>query len=63
VPETWEVRELDKMPNNMERELIDPTSSRKIGHHMREGVLPTVITLIHICSCLKKLQAWKWRGA
>ena len=41
VPETWEVRDsqdskgktLDKkMPYNGERKLVEPTSSRKIGH-------------------------------
>jgi hypothetical protein len=26
------------MPYSRKRELIDPTSSRKIGHQMREGV-------------------------
>jgi hypothetical protein len=48
VPETWEVRDsqdskggtLDEMPNSRERELIEPTSSRKIGHQMRRGKLP-----------------------
>ena len=29
---------LDKMPNSRERELIEPTSSRKTGHLMRERV-------------------------
>jgi hypothetical protein len=31
----------------------------------RQGIKrhPTVKTLIHICSCLKELQGWKWRGA
>ena len=49
VPETWEVRDsqdskggtLDEMPNSRERELIEPTSSRKTGHQMRErGAIP-----------------------
>jgi hypothetical protein len=43
APETWEVRDsqdskgrtLDEMPDNRERELIEPTSSRK---SVREGV-------------------------
>jgi hypothetical protein len=43
-PEIWEVRDsqhskggsLDEMPNNRERELTEPTSSRKTGHQMRE---------------------------
>ena len=29
---------LDKMPNNKERELIEPISSRKTGHQVRDGV-------------------------
>ena len=49
VPETWEVRDsqdskggtLDEMPDSRERELIEPTSSRKTGHQMRErGAIP-----------------------
>ena len=46
TPETWEVRDsqdskgetLDEILNSRERELIEPTSSRKTGHQMREGV-------------------------
>jgi hypothetical protein len=46
APETWEVRysqdskggTLDEMLNSRERELIEPTSSRKTEHQMREGV-------------------------
>ena len=41
VPETWEVRDsgiLDEMPYIGERELIEPTSSRKTGHQVRDGV-------------------------
>jgi hypothetical protein len=46
VPETWEVRDsqdskrrtLDKMPYTGERELIEPTSSKKTGHQVRDGV-------------------------
>jgi hypothetical protein len=46
APEIWEVRDtqeikggtLDEMPGTRERELIDPTSSRKIGHQVRDGV-------------------------
>ena len=45
-PEIWEVRDsqhskggtLDEMPNNRERELTEPTSSRKTGHQVREEV-------------------------
>jgi hypothetical protein len=29
---------LDEMPNSRERELIEPTSSRKTGYQVREGV-------------------------
>ena len=44
APETWKVRDsqdskggtLDKMPDNRERELIEPTSSRKTRHQMRK---------------------------
>jgi hypothetical protein len=43
-PETWEVREsqdskgetLYEMPGSREGELIDSTSSRKMGHQVRE---------------------------
>jgi hypothetical protein len=49
APETWEVRDsqdskgqaVDEMPNSRERELKDPTSSRKTGHYMRERGLPS----------------------
>jgi hypothetical protein len=45
APETWEVRDsqdskggtLDEMPDSRERELLEPTSSRKTGYQMREG--------------------------
>ena len=65
APETWEVRDSqdskggtsDEMPDRRERELIEPTSSRKTEHQMREGGHPTVIT--HNCSCLKELQGLK----
>jgi hypothetical protein len=30
---------LDKMPYSEERELIEPTSSRKTGHQVRDGVV------------------------
>jgi hypothetical protein len=52
---------LDEMPNSREREIIEPTSSRKTGYQMRErGCQPT--TLTHNCSCHKELQGGKWRG-
>jgi hypothetical protein len=46
APETWEVKDsqeskggtLDEMPNSRERELIEPTSSRKTRHQVRDGV-------------------------
>jgi hypothetical protein len=68
APETWEVRDtqdsnggtLDEMPASRERELIDPTSCRKTGHQVRDGV---VKTLTHNCFYLKELQRWKWTRA
>ena len=41
---------LDKIPNSRERKLIEPTSSRRDG-----GCHPTITSLTHNCSCLKKL--------
>jgi hypothetical protein len=46
APKTLEVKDsqdskggtLDEMPDSMERELIEQTSSRKIEHQMREWV-------------------------
>jgi hypothetical protein len=46
APETWEVRDsqdskggtLGEMPDSRERELIEPTSSRKTGHPVTDGV-------------------------
>ena len=48
VPETWEVRDsqdskgrtLDEMPDRRERELIEPTSSRKTTSNEEEGCHP-----------------------
>jgi hypothetical protein len=42
----WEVRDsqdskggtLDEMPNSRESEFIEPTSNRKIGHQLKDGV-------------------------
>jgi hypothetical protein len=31
-------RDLDEMDNSRERELIEPTSSRKSGHQVKDGV-------------------------
>jgi hypothetical protein len=44
--ETWEVRDsqyskggtFDEMPYNGERKLVEPTSSRKSGHQVGDGV-------------------------
>jgi hypothetical protein len=46
APETWEMRDseyskggtLVEMPHSRERELKEPTSSRKTGHQMRKRV-------------------------
>ena len=46
VSETWKVRDsqdskrgtLDEMPYSGEKELVEPTSSRKTGHQVRGGV-------------------------
>jgi hypothetical protein len=46
VPETREMRDtqdskggtLDEMPYSGERELVEPTSNRKAGHQVRDGV-------------------------
>ena len=46
APETWEVRDSkdskggtsDERVNSKEGELIKPTSSRKTGHQVRDGV-------------------------
>jgi hypothetical protein len=46
APDTWEVRDpqeskggtLDETPNSRERELTEPTSSRKTGYQVRDGV-------------------------
>jgi hypothetical protein len=46
------------MPNSRERELIEPTSSRKTGYRIREGMHPTVTILTHNCFCMKELQGW-----
>jgi hypothetical protein len=70
IHETWEVKDsqgsnegnLDEMPNNSEREFIEPTSSRETTSE-GWGCHPTVTSLTHNCSYLKELQGWKWRGA
>ena len=48
------------MPYSRERELTEPTSRKKTGHQMRNGVAITQSkTLTHNCSCLKELQGKK----
>jgi hypothetical protein len=55
---------LYEMPYSGERELVEPTSSKKTGHQVRDGVtIPQSKTLTHSCSCMKDLQGWKWRRA
>jgi hypothetical protein len=71
APEIWEMRDfqdskggtLDEIPDSRERELIQPTFSRKTEHKVRDGVVMPVTTVTHNYSCLKKLQRWKWRRA
>jgi hypothetical protein len=54
APENLEVRDyqdpkggtLDAVPNSRERELIEPTSSRKTGHQVRGGV---AISQLYLC--------------
>ena len=51
VPKTCEVRDsqdskggtLDEMPYSRERELVEPTYSRKTGHQVRDGVAVVVV--------------------
>jgi hypothetical protein len=38
---------LDEMPKSREREFIEPTSSRKTGHQVRDGV---AVPQSHNCS-------------
>ena len=53
------------MPYSRETEIIEPISSKKTGHQVREGVaIPQLkLCLTHNCSCINELQGWKWRGA
>jgi hypothetical protein len=70
VPEICEVRDsqdsrrgtLDETPYSGEWELVEPTSSRKTGHQVRNGIPIPQSKLTHNCFCLKELQGWKWRG-
>jgi len=48
---------LDETPHSGERELVEPTYSRKTGHQMRDGLArPQSKPLTHNCPCMKELQ-------
>jgi hypothetical protein len=52
---------LDERPYSGERELVESTSSRKIGIKWRvEVAIQQSKTLTQNCSCLKELQGQKW---
>jgi hypothetical protein len=72
APETWEVRHsqnskagiFGEMPDNRERDLIEPTSRRKTGHQVRDGVaIPQPHLWLIIASVRKNYRDGKWRGA
>jgi hypothetical protein len=44
------------MPYIREREFTEPSSSRKTGDQVRDGIDTTVISLTHKYSCLKELH-------
>ena len=45
-----------------EHKLVEPTSSRKTGHQMRDELaIPQSKTLTHNYTCLKELQGQIWR--
>jgi hypothetical protein len=51
---------LEELPNSRERELVEATSSRKIGHCWIHGAaIPQSKTLAQNCSCLKEPQGQK----
>jgi hypothetical protein len=53
---------LDEMPDSGERELIEPTSSRKTGHQVRDGVaILQSKSQTQNYSCIKDLQGQKWK--
>jgi hypothetical protein len=54
---------LDEMFYSRERKLIEPTSSRKIGHQVRNRFPSHSQNLTPNCSYLKELWGWKWIGA
>jgi hypothetical protein len=46
---------LNEMPDSRERELIEHTSSRKLGHQVRDGVaIPQLHSSLSLKSCKKK---------
>ena len=70
IPKTWDVRDsqdskggtLDEMPHSGEKELVEPTSSKRQGIKWKDGVVISQSkTLTQNCSCLKDLQGEKWR--
>jgi hypothetical protein len=50
-------------PTSRKRELVEPISSKKTGHQLRERGTNPVTTLTEKFSCLKNLKGWKWREA
>jgi hypothetical protein len=48
------------MPYSEVREFVKPTSSRKRGHQVRDGItIPQQKTVTQNCSCLQELQGQK----
>jgi hypothetical protein len=57
-------RILDEMPNSVESELVEFTSSRKIGHQVEAwGCHPTVKNSEPELSLFKRIKGQKWRRA
>jgi hypothetical protein len=57
-------RTLDEMAYSQGREHVEATYSRKTGPQVRDGVaILQSKFLTCICSCLKELKGWKWRGS
>jgi hypothetical protein len=54
---------LDEMSDSREQGLMEPTSSRKTGHQVREGVAISQSRLYLYFFFLKGLKGWKWRVA
>ena len=52
-----------KSPYSEDSKFVEPTSSRKTGHEVRNQVsIPQSRTLTLNCTCLKDLQGQKWRS-